>query len=66
MSHELTVEIDKSVCISSGDCVRLAPTAFAFDDDGLAMVVDPASVDAETLRTAERSCPSGAITVSEQ
>src|SRR5437868_11170099 len=65
MPHNLKVEVDRDVCIGSGDCARLAPTAFALDDDDRAYVLDPESVDAETLRQAERSCPSGAITVTE-
>src|SRR5207249_4140816 len=65
MSHNLKVEVDRDVCIGSGDCARLAPTAFALDDDDRAYVLDPESVDAETLRQAERNCPSGAIAVSE-
>src|SRR5437870_4770638 len=65
MAHNLKVEVDRDICIGSGDCARLAPTAFALDEDDRAYVLDPESVDAETLRQAERSCPSGAIVVSE-
>jgi ferredoxin len=64
MAHNLEVEVDGSVCMGSGNCVLLAPTAFALDDD-IATVLDPESVDAETLRSAELSCPSGAISVTE-
>jgi CDGSH-type Zn-finger protein/ferredoxin len=63
MPHNLKVEVDRDVCIGSGDCVRIAPTAFALDDDGFSYLLDPSTVDEETLRLAERSCPSGAITV---
>jgi CDGSH iron-sulfur domain-containing protein 3 len=65
MAHNLKVEVDRNVCIGSGDCARVAPTAFALDDDDRAYVLDPESVGAETLHQAERSCPSGAITVEE-
>src|SRR5690348_13277838 len=65
MPHNLKVEVDRDICIGSGDCARLAPTAFALDDDDRAYVLDPESVDAETLRQAERSCPSGAISLTE-
>src|SRR5919204_6203509 len=65
MPHNLKVEVDRDVCIGSGDCARLARTAFALDDEDKAYVLDPESVDAETLRQAERSCPSGAITIEE-
>src|SRR5437868_6341955 len=63
MAHNLRVEVDHAVCIGSGDCVRIAPTAFALDDEGFAYVLDPSTVDEETLRRAERACPSAAITV---
>jgi len=63
MAHNLKVEVDRDVCIGSGDCARIAPTAFVLADDGFAHVLDPSTVDEETLRQAQRSCPSGAITV---
>jgi ferredoxin len=65
MTDKVTVEIDRSVCIGSGDCVRLAPETFALDDDDLAVVLDPTAATLGTLELAERSCPSGAITVTE-
>src|SRR5437879_10035178 len=65
MPHNLKVEVDRNVCIGSGDCAGLAPTAFALDDEDRAYVLDPESVDPETLLQAERSCPSGAIEVTE-
>lgn len=63
MGHGLEVEVDVDLCIGSGDCERLAPGAFELVDD-VSVVRDPESVDEETLRRAERSCPTGAITVS--
>ena len=65
MTHNLKVEVDRDLCIGSGDCARTAPTAFALDGERIAMVLDPSSVDAEALRAAERSCPVGAIRVTE-
>jgi ferredoxin len=61
----LRVMVDEATCIGSGSCVRLARGAFALDADGTARVVDPASAGESRIRLAERSCPTGAIFVSE-
>lgn len=59
-----TVELDGDICIGSRSCVRLAPSAFGFDDEyQVAEVADPDAVDGERLALAERSCPTGAIFV---
>ena len=59
----LHVEIDRDVCMGSGSCVFQAPGAFALDDDGIALVVDPAAAPEASVRTAAARCPSKAITV---
>ena len=59
----LHVEIDRDVCMGSGSCVFLAPDAFALDDDGIAVVVDPDAAHEESVRNAAARCPSKAITV---
>jgi ferredoxin len=61
VAKKMTVEVDRLVCIGSGDCVRVAPATFALDDEDVAVVLDPSASTLETLQTAERSCPSGAI-----
>jgi ferredoxin len=64
MTHNLRVDVDRMVCAGAGDCVRIAPAAFRLDEEQIAVVVaDASSIDEETLRTAERECPSGAIVV---
>ena len=55
------IAIDRDACIGSANCAHLARGVFALDDDGLAVVIDPAAADLETVRSAEASCPSGAI-----
>lgn len=60
------VWIDQSICIGSGSCVRLARGAFELEpNQQIAYLVDAAAVDAERLRLAERSCPTGAIFIEE-
>ena len=62
----LHVEIDRDVCMGSGNCVFQAPGAFALDDDGIALVVDPAAAAEDSIRTAVARCPSRAITVTSE
>jgi ferredoxin len=64
VAQRLEVEVDQSVCIGAGECVRVAAATFALDEDGLAVVLDPTATDEQTLLAAERSCPTGALRVS--
>ncbi len=59
----LEIDIDRDVCMGSGNCVYTAPGAFDLDDDSIAVVVDPAAAPLEQIVTAARHCPTGAITV---
>lgn len=61
----LHVYVDPELCIGSGSCVRLAPGAFALDDEGVAEAIDPDAAPEDRLRLAARSCPTGAISVDE-
>jgi len=59
----LEVEIDREVCMGSGNCVYEAPGAFDLDDDSVAFVVDPEGSSEDKIIAAARKCPSHAITV---
>lgn len=59
----MKVRVDRDLCISLGNCVAIAPTVFAFDDENKAKVLDPSSVDDNTLLEAAESCPVNAIIV---
>ena len=58
------VQVDADICISTGNCVRRRPTAFAFDDDDVS-VPQPAAaaLSREELVEVARGCPVGAIRV---
>lgn len=60
----IDIDIDREACIGAGNCVRLARGVFALDDQEVAVLVDPTAADDEDLRSAERSCPAGAIALS--
>lgn len=57
----MKVRVDRDLCIGVGNCVAVAPTVFALDEERKAMVLDPSSVDELTLLEAAKSCPETAI-----
>ncbi len=59
----MKVKVDRDLCIGVGNCVAYAPTVFALDEENKAVVLDPSSVDDETLLEAAESCPENAIIV---
>ncbi len=59
----MKVRIDRDLCIGVGNCVAYASTVFKLDDENKAVVLDPSSVDDETLLEAAESCPENAIVV---
>jgi ferredoxin len=59
----MTVKVDRELCIGVSNCVAIAPTVFELDDRNKVVVLDPGSVDEETLMEAARSCPQNAIII---
>jgi len=59
----MKVKVDRELCIGVSNCVAIAPTVFELDDENKAVVLDPDSVDEETLMEAAESCPENAIIV---
>ncbi len=55
--------MDRGLCSGVGNCVAFAPSVFALDDEGKAIVLDSSSVDIDTLVEAAKSCPVQAITI---
>jgi ferredoxin len=62
---ELTVTIDRLLCVGFGDCIDEAPEAFEFDDEGIAILTDPDRVERDRLLRACELCPVDAITVTD-
>jgi ferredoxin len=61
---ELTVRIDRSTCIGSANCLKLAPEAFELDDETIIRFkVGARSIEAERLIEACRVCPVEALIV---
>lgn len=59
----LRVRIDRTLCVGFGDCVTEAPDAFVLDEAGVAIFVQPESVERERFLRACDACPVDAITV---
>ncbi len=59
----MKVRVDRDLCIGVGNCVAFAPTVFQLDEENKAVVLDPSSVDDDTLLEAAESCPEDAIIV---
>ncbi len=59
----MDIVIDKTKCIGSLPCTKIAPTVFKLGDDGKAYILDPKSASDEDLMLAAKSCPAGAITL---
>ena len=59
----LEVEIDREVCMGSGNCVYEAPGVFDLDDDSVAFVLDPTASPEDKVLAAAQKCPTHAITV---
>lgn len=61
---ELTVRIDRLICVGFETCVEIAPALFRLDDDGIAVFqTDAHLVSADLVLEACRSCPVEALEV---
>lgn len=60
----LSIEINRDVCMGSGNCSFWAPGVFDLDDDGVAIVTDAAGESEDKIILAAQGCPTQAITVS--
>ena len=57
----MKVRIDRDKCQGMAYCLSVAPTVFKLDEENKAVLLEVASVDAETLHEAAESCPLDAI-----
>jgi ferredoxin len=60
---ELTIQIDRDLCVGFGDCVAEAGTAFVLDESGVACFAAPDAVDRDRLIRACEVCPVDALSV---
>lgn len=63
---KLSITVNKTRCIGSGECVETAPAVFQFDAEGKSEVINALGAGDSTIITAARSCPVKAITVMDE
>ena len=61
--NRIHVEVDRALCIGSGDCVDTAPDVFQLDAEDKAVVVDPDGAPVDEVLEAAGNCPVTAIFV---
>ena len=60
--RNLTMRIDRGLCIGAATCVAMAPQAWALDDEAKAIILDSAEEESDAaLIDAAKSCPVMAI-----
>jgi ferredoxin len=59
----LEIEIDRDLCMGSGNCVFEAPGVFSLDGDSAAVIIDPEASPEDLVFAAARKCPTQAISV---
>ena len=65
--RNLTMRIDRSLCIGAATCVAIAPKAWALDDEAKAIILDTVEEETdETLLEAARGCPVMAIFITDE
>ncbi|NKY54415.1 ferredoxin [Nocardia vermiculata] len=57
------VEVDRPMCVGSGQCVLTAPDVFDQDDNGIVTLVQerPGADQREVVEESAALCPAGAI-----
>jgi ferredoxin len=61
--NRIHIEVDRALCIGSGDCVDSAPDVFQLDSEDKAVVVDPDAAPVDDVIEAAGNCPVSAIFV---
>jgi ferredoxin len=61
--NRVAIQVDRALCIGSGDCVDTAPDVFQLDEEDKAVVVDPDGAAVDDIITAASNCPVSAIFV---
>ena len=61
--NRIRIEVDRGLCIGSGDCVDTAPAVFELDSEDKAVVIDPDGEPADLVIEAASNCPVTAIFV---
>ena len=60
------VKVDRTLCIGTADCSRIAPNTFALDTESKAVVKAQNADPDEKLMEAAKTCPVAAIIVEDE
>lgn len=64
---DLTIRIDRSLCIGSGNCMKVAPDLFDLDDESIAVFASTAdSASRAKILDACEVCPVQALVVTDE
>lgn len=61
--NRIRIDVDRALCIGSGDCVDTAPDVFQLDHEDKAVVVDPDGAAQDLVLEAAGNCPVTAVFV---
>jgi len=61
--NRIKIEVDRGLCIGSGDCVDTSPNVFELDSEDKARVIDPDGDPTDLVVDAAMNCPVTAIFV---
>lgn len=65
--RNLTMTIDRNLCIGAATCIALAPRAWTLDDEAKAIILDTAEEETdEILLQAAQGCPVLAIIITDE
>jgi ferredoxin len=59
--NRIRIEVDRALCIGSGDCVESAPGVFRLDAEDKAEIIDPDGDPVDMVMDAAGNCPVTAI-----
>jgi len=65
--RNLSMRIDRNLCIGAATCVAIAPKAWALDNEAKAIILDTATEESDdTLIEAAKGCPVMAIFITDE
>ena len=65
--NNLTVHVDRNLCIGAASCVAVAPRTFVLDNEAKAIILDTApQEDPNVLMDAAKACPVAAIIITDE